>query len=489
MKFVRTITIVGGGSSAWMTAAFLAKNNPDMYVTVVDKEIGSPVGVGEGTTLAFGEFMTACGFEIDEWFPGVDATFKSAIMFPNWREKGHNIWHPFWLNDSLENDTADLASVWSKNQNYDYKIYGSMLYDTSIKNKIDLANPHAYAYHIDAGKLVTFIQSKLQGKVRFIKSEVVDIKKTGNTIDELHLKDGSVITSDLYIDCTGFIGLLKDNPKRVDVTNRLFCNTAIAGHIPYIDKNEEMHPYVISEAVDCGWVWNIPVQSRIGSGLVFNRDITDIEDAKDYFVKYWNNRVSKDKLKVLKWDPYYNEDFWRDNVVSIGLSAGFIEPLESTGLALIAAGIVKLQAKIRDNTMTEMDAERYNLDMKSTFEDCIDFVSMHYSITNRTEPFWQYVKETYKPSEKILAYAELTKEHVRYHRQAKDLNVFSGANWTCWMAQLGYPVGEARDNLTKDQAEAVMLKHHNEVEKFRFNQSRHHYTEIQRLSEFYKNKR
>jgi tryptophan halogenase len=486
VNLMRSLVIVGGGSSAWLTAAYISHNSPNIKITVIDKEIGNPVGVGEGTTLAFPKLMQDSGFDQAEWMMAVDATYKSAIVFPGWGSADKEIWHPFFLNQILEDGKTSLLEVWSKNQHYDYRHYGSMLYDTSINhNKVDLYDAGAYAFHVDCGKLVQYIQKKLENKITFIKSEVVAIQRNGDLITNLTLKDGQNITGDLYVDCTGFKGMLKENPKRVDLKGRLFCDTAVAGHIPYISREEEMRPYVVSEAVACGWIWDIPVQTRIGSGLVFNREITDIEEAKDFFCQYWNNRITKDKLKVLMWDPYYNEDFWKGNVVSIGLSAGFIEPLESTGLALISAGIVKLEAKIRDNTWSKNDADYYSLDMKLLFEDCVDFISMHYSRNTRPEKFWKFVQETYKPSDKILAYAELMKDSIRLHRNAKDFNIFSGANWTCWMAQLGYPVGAANDGYSQQEAKKIMLKYYNGVEKFRHNHSRHHATEIDRLRTYY----
>ena len=211
--------------------------------------------------------------------------------------------------------------------------------------------------------------------------------------------------------------------------------------MPYEDRDKELHPYVISEAVDCGWIWNIPVETRIGSGLVFNRSITDPEDAKKYFCEYWNNRVTPDKLKVIDWTPYYNNNIWHENVISIGLSAGFIEPLESTGLALITEGIFQLSRRLTDLTWNDYDREIYNNTMKCFFEESIDFVSMHYAKTERTEPFWQVVRNTIKVSEKQNFYTEWLADPSRPMPQGgKDSNFFTAPNWTTWLVQMGYPV-------------------------------------------------
>ena len=181
-----------------------------------------------------------------------------------------------------------------------------------------------------------------------IESDVVDVIWNGEDVDHVVLKDGREIKSDLFVDCTGFAKLLsKDNKHDIDLSDRLYTNTAVAGRIEYQDRDTEMHPYTHACAMDDGWVWITPITSRIGSGMVFNRDITDIEDAKESFCNFWEGRISKDELKVLQWNPVMSSEPWRGNVVSIGLSSGFIEPLESTGIALICRGIEFIEETIK----------------------------------------------------------------------------------------------------------------------------------------------
>lgn len=461
---VETIAIVGGGTSAWLAAAYISKKKPHYNILVIDKEIGSPVGVGEGTLLGFGQIMEQCGFTPEEWFFEIDATFKSGILFPKWGLSNSDVWHPFSFPMHHRFDLSSM-DVWSARQDLDFKINGLSMYDVSVNhNKIDIEmlRHGNYAYHIDCSKLVGMIQDKIlkSRNVTSIKSEVVDIVRCGGNIQHLVLKDTQTISADLYIDCTGFKHLLHDSAERVTVENRLFCNTAIAGHIPYIDKNKEMVPYVISEAVDHGWIWNIPVQSRIGSGLVFNREITSIDDAKDFFVKYWNNRISKDQLKVIDWTPYYNKNMWHGNVVSIGLSAGFIEPLESTGVALIITGLEQLMFRLGIDYYTDKDIDIYNHTMIGYFEDCIDFVSMHYSNVEKDSKFWKWVKETRIKSSRQQQFENnmiSDKEKLSLGSQGF---VFNGTNWVCWLVQLGLPLSK-KSMLSYEQANELILSHAN----------------------------
>jgi tryptophan halogenase len=272
--------------------------------------------------------------------------------------------------------------------------------------------------------------------------------KTDNVITKLILENGTEHVADLFIDCTGWANLLK-TPKKVNLENRLFCNTAVAGHIPYIDKETEFRPYVISEAVDHGWIWKIPVQERFGSGMVFNRNITDIEEAKEYFVNHWDNRISKDRLRVIDWTPYYVENCWEGNVVSIGLSSGFIEPLESTGLAFMRAGIRRLSDKISLGRWDTYDVDLYNSQMVRMYEDTVDFINMHYADSQRQSPFWDHVRSTHTKSKSQLFYEDYMKDPEKAFKNIPDTpgdgKMFNHVNWILWMIQLGYPVNKNID--------------------------------------------
>jgi len=266
----------------------------------------------------------------------------------------------------------------------------------------------------------------------------------------------------LYIDCTGFLKLLSKNVNIVDLKGRLFCDTALAAPIPYADKDNECHPYVISERVEHGWLWKIPVQTRIGSGLVFNKFITSIEDAKRFFVNYWNNRIDVNNLKLLNWTPQYSNTPWNGNIVSIGLSAGFIEPLESTGIALIIAGIEKLELILHNGYYTDADVEFYNLIMTQDFEDAVDFVNMHYD-QPADSAFWKWVKENYIESEKCNFFKNKIQKSNGILPHSPTRHFFSANNWVCWLIQLGNTVNS---NVNKNDAnELLKLFYKNEKNK------------------------
>lgn len=444
---MENMIIVGGGTAGWMAASYFAENRPDINITLIDKEVGTPIGVGEATVLDFKPFMDKCSIPQTEWMSFADATFKSGIMFPGWKHKDNTVWHPFLAKVMFDQYTQWDLWAMTQTDNFTESVLG--MYDVSLHNKVDLQDLDCYAYHVDCSKLVQLMKRRLENRITFISSDVENVVKENTNITKLVLSNGQEVSGDLYIDCTGFKSILKTQDK-VSLDDRLFCNTAIAGHVEYQDKGKEMRPYVISEAVDHGWIWNIPVQSRIGTGLVFNRDITDIETAKEYFVTHWNNRINKDNLKVINWDPYYINNMWEGNVVSIGLSAGFIEPLESTGLALMRLGIEKIHDQIHHTlNVDEHSRNIFNSSMLKIYNENVDFVNMHYADTERTEPFWNYVKSKHRKSSMQLLLEEKLRtpdERITIFTNNEAPGVqFHSSNWVLWLIQMNYPVNQHLD--------------------------------------------
>ena len=434
MSSINDIVIVGGGSSGWLTAAAFVNELPFANITLIDKEVSTPVSVGEATLLGFQNFLNNnCGFDPTEYLKELDVGLKGGILFPDWGYDGSRVWHPFWF--------PPVIDGWSNNKEKNLR-ESMLLYECSMKNMIDKERlGDSYALHIDCIKLIEYIQRKIH--INLKKSEVKGIKRHRNgNISSLILEDGSKVYGDVFIDCTGFKSILKDRRDRVDLSNRLYVDTAIAGHVDYVYQ-KEFTPYVSCPAVDHGWIWKIPLRTKIGTGLVFNRNITDIEEAKEYFNTYWKGRT--DELKVIDWTPYYDKNMWDGNVISIGLSGGFIEPLESTGLALIVEGIVMFTKLIKTGYYNEYDVDYFNKWMVFGFEQCIDFVNGHYSKSYKDTKFWQYVRDNYKSSETLDFYINNMKSDKKSLIEGKGY-IFGGANWIYWLAQMGYDISPKPDD-------------------------------------------
>jgi tryptophan halogenase len=462
MKKIKSITIVGGGSAAWLAATYIQNNFWDIPLTVIDKEVGNPIGVGEATVLTFPAFLRQCGINLPQWFQNVDGTYKAGIDFPNWVEPGRKIYHPFFLNKSYFDLKCTQYDIWAQNQKLDFRHHSIPSYQNTMMNKVDMFNAfETLAYHIDAGKLVTELQNICANTVNVIKSDVVKVNKDiDGYITSLELKNGVTHTSDFYLDCTGFLSLLKDR-KKVELldTGRLFTNAAVAGHVPYEDVDKERVPYVSCPAVDHGWIWKIPTQSRIGSGMVFNSNITDPEEAKKYFCEHWNNRIKPENLKLIDWTPYYSENFWEKNVVSIGLSGGFIEPLESTGLASMTYGVQELALHIPQYAYTEASIDMYNKTMMAWYSDAVDFVGSHYADSKWDTKFWNYVKESHVKSPRHLFYEDWLKDPERtFYSDVSSKTLFHPQNWQLWLIQMGYSVNVDLNRLSPMQTDFAMTE-------------------------------
>ena len=423
------VVIVGGGTAGWLSAAAFLHELPFANITLIDKEESTPVSVGEATLIGFEGFLKdKCGFPPEEYLRNMDVTLKGGILFPDWGMNGNAPWHPFTF--------PNIVDKWSTTQNEPLETQMA-LYNCSMRNSIDRTQlDGGYALHVDCLKLIEYIKAKIEHKITYIQSSVKNIRRNQG-IKSLFLQNGTQVRGDVFIDCTGVDSLLKDKRRKVDLSDRLYVNTAVAGHVDYIERHRELRPFVVCHAVDDGWIWNIPLKSKIGTGLVFNRNITDPEDAKKILSNYWNGRT--DELKILNWEPYYDLNQWEKNVISIGLSAGFIEPLESTGIALILEGISTAATKLKTGYFNDYDIDCYNSWMVSMFECCTDFVNMHYSKVTKDTPFWNYVKDNYKMSDAQEFYLDNMKSSDPSVVDGKD-HFFGGANWIHWLIMLGYPI-------------------------------------------------
>ena len=445
--------IVGGGTSGWVSAISLLKKIDDVEVVLIDKEEDDQIGVGEATILnGFDHFMTTyCEFNEREWKTELDAIPKAGILFPDWGKEGNEVWHPFVFPPASSEHNIPMVDALSHYSDESLKDY-LPLYESGLENKVDVADKDAYAWHIDCLKLIRYIEKYIKNtyhKFTHIRSTVKNINRLNDgTITSLVCENEQVIDGDFFVDCTGFKSILKENRDTVSFQDRLFVDTAIAGHVQYADgfshkthtfqQYNQPWPFVECPAVEHGWIWKIPLKSRIGTGMVFNRNITDVEDAKDYFVNYWDKRINRDSLKAIPWSPYYDKNPWDKNVVSIGLSSGFIEPLESTGVALIIGGATTFVAIIKGKYFNNITSDLYNVQVRHIFETCADFVSMHYGLSERKGKFWDYVRDTWKPSSYLEAMADNFDNSYPTIKDPRQCLMFNEDNWTCWMLQLGY---------------------------------------------------
>jgi Tryptophan halogenase. len=272
---------------------------------------------------------------------------------------------------------------------------------------------------------------------------------------------------------------LRKSVDRVDLSDRLFVNSAVAGHVPYQDIQEEFKPYTVCETTDHGWVWQIAIKSRIGTGMLFDRNITDEEEAKKYFCKYWDHRIAPENLKILKWDPFYLRDPWKGNVVCLGLSSGFIEPLESTGVGTAIVAATRLSNILKERAFQQYDIDFYNSQLVTLFEDAADFVAAHYAENKKQSEFWDHVRNKFVPSEKMkLILDDFNNVDKPVHYDGNLFRFFNGVGWTLLMIQLGFKVLPKSLPVSSEQGRYELIKDYVEITKYRWNHSSNHLEEI-----------
>ncbi|HMJ53733.1 MAG TPA: tryptophan halogenase family protein [Polyangiaceae bacterium] len=410
MKRVGSIAIVGGGSAGWMAAAYLSKVLVDVKVTLVESAKIPTIGVGEATTPMIHNFLTELGFTSpDQWMPACDATYKTGILFENWFEKGDRYWHPFELLDYVD-DHTHTGHCWLTKHAVDgggFRDRGSFAEQYFCSTTLNVGHnrmplyANLLAYHFDAAKFGKLLQG-VSPAVNHVVDEVIDVPvdDQGN-IAALVTAEHGRIEADLYIDCTGFrrqlIGKADPEQKVQSWQKALFNDRAFVVRIPYGEKanlEERLHPYVKASAQSAGWVWSIPLFDRMSHGYVYSSNFLSDADAEREMEKYCGDQFHKSAVRMqVRFVTGKLPHLWAKNCVAIGLAGGFVEPLESSGLAITQVGIDWLASMLDARYYDERIVNRYNMHLDKFYLDIIHFITAHYCFTSREDtPYWKAVK-------------------------------------------------------------------------------------------------
>ena len=378
------ISIVGGGSAGWMTATTFVKLFPEFDITLIESPDIETVGVGESTLFQINRWLREVDIKYSDFLNHVDGVFKHSIKFTNfYKEDSGSFHYPFFAGGEGPNPN----SWWHKKNQIpstplsDYAESINPLALIAENNKFD---PNLqFAYHFDATKFGIWLRDKVcKHHVKHIKSNVV-----GYNGDSITLENGKEIDADLFIDCTGFKSLLLDS-EFISYSHLLPNDSAVSTHIQYTNIEEQMHPYTECTAIDNGWVWNIPLRNKIGTGYVYSSKYLSQEEAEKEFSSYLGDKdlkFSHTKMRIGR-----HEKTWVGNVVAIGLSAGFIEPLESNGLLTVHDNLLSLVKVLRRGKPSQFSKDLYNRDVELIFEEWVDFVVSHYALSQREDtPYWK----------------------------------------------------------------------------------------------------
>ncbi|MEP3478803.1 MAG: tryptophan halogenase family protein [Fuerstiella sp.] len=408
------IVIVGGGTSGWMTAAMLSHSltTAECCITVVDDGKGG-IGVGEATIPSIIQLVRHLGVDEAEFMRACDATWKLGIQFCNWKEEGHTAWHPFGQ-CGAKIDHRDLFHYWLADQTRSYQSY-SLNWSASLAGKSphsktsrsQIAADGAYAFHLNSEKLAGWLKQQAISNGTQVVADRIESVATDdvNQVSHVSLPDGTSLQADLFIDCTGFNGLLISKCQSadwVDYSDQLLCDKAVAMKLPATKLKQ---PFTNSQALSSGWAWDIPLMNGRGVGYVYSSHFISDEAAANELQQHVRSsqKVMDKSLHLLQMKVGRREIAWAGNVLAVGLSAGFIEPLESSGLHLIQTAVERLLKYLPTaNGSTRAGVEEdgqsglrsaYNAETAIQFDEIRDFVQLHYLLNQREEPFWKAARE------------------------------------------------------------------------------------------------
>ena len=418
MQKTDKIVIVGGGSSGWMSAATLVSFFPDKEITVVESPDYPTVGVGESTLGHINDWLNAVGLREEDFLYYVDGSYKLSIKFTDFYKENSGSFHYPFGQPCFEDSPLGLNSWFLKKALYpdlpvhDYvrTFYPAMTlvdqnkYSENRSGRLKNFDPRTdVAYHFDATKFGIYLKEKfcLPRGVKLVEDTVVNVNIDESGISSLDLLSGGRIEADLYIDCTGWKSLLLGESLKEpfdSFEDILPNNRAWAARVPYVDKRIELEPFTNCTALDHGWAWNIPLWSRLGCGYVYSDKYVTPESALEEFKNYLmsdkmrvqnEERVQELEFRDLRFRVGIHKRTWVSNVVAIGLSAGFIEPLESNGLFTVHEFLLKLAKSLRRGEVSQWDRDVYNHATRGIFENFAEFVALHYALSRRTSSqYW-----------------------------------------------------------------------------------------------------
>jgi tryptophan 7-halogenase len=446
---IKKIVIVGGGTAGWMTAAALGKVLGQDYasITLVESDAIGTVGVGEATIPQINVFNRLIGIDENDFVRRTKGSFKLGIQFVDWARIGHSYFHPFGRY-GLDMHGVSFHAYWLRLYQQglvpwidEYCIQAKAAEMGKFMRPFDAGNSPlseiAYAFHFDAGLYALFLRDHAEksGVVRQ-EGKIVQIHRDGESgfIQSVELEDGTIIHGELFIDCSGFHGLLIEGALGAgyeDWSNWLPCNRALA--VP-CESVEEITPYTRSTAREAGWQWRIPLQHRTGNGYVYCNDYISDDEASAKLLANLDGKALADP-RPIKFTTGRRRKYWDKNVVAIGLASGFMEPLESTSIWMIQSGIAHLLANFPDRNFADVDRDRYNRVLGTITEETRDFLILHYKATERNDtPFWDYCRNMAIP-EKLAEKMQVFMNSGRVFRENEEL--FTETSWFAVMIGQG----------------------------------------------------
>ncbi|MES2824174.1 MAG: tryptophan halogenase family protein [Pseudomonadota bacterium] len=412
-KATRSIIIVGGGTAGWITAGRIAAhhnaNSSDgIRVTLVESPNIPIIGVGEGTWPTMRNTLIKLGISETDFMRECDASFKQGAKFAKWVDGSRDdfYYHPLMLPQGF--GTTNLVPYWQayrteKLQNKSFSAavcFQEAICEQGLAPKTittpEFSSVANYAYHLNAGKFATFLQKHCCEKlgVTHVLADVVSVNSAdGGDISSVNTTQAGEIRGDLFIDCTGFSSLLLGQHLQVpfiDCSDVLFIDTAIAVQIPYETADAPIASHTISTAQEAGWIWDIGLTHRRGVGHVYSSHHTSDAEALQRLEEYVGPAIKNASLRKIPIQSGHRQVFWKNNCVAVGLSAGFLEPLEASALVLVELSATMIAEQLPAcREVMDIAAKRFNETFSYRWARIIDFLKLHYILSKRNDnQFW-----------------------------------------------------------------------------------------------------
>ena len=440
---VTKVTIVGGGTAGWMTAAMLSQFLTHVEIQLVESEEIGTIGVGEATIPHIRNYLRLAGVDPVEMIRETKASFKLGIQFVGWGDVGESYIHGFgkigrdmmWLRtyqlwlaargrspDSCK--TLDHYSISCRAALRNKFIFPEARHRNSPIADMD------YAYHFDASLFAKFLRRLSEARgVKRIEGRVVEVGEDSESgfIERLRLANGLEVDGELFIDCSGGRALLIGDTLGVGYDNWsewLLCDRAMA--VP-CESVSPLTPYTRSTAGRAGWQWRIPLQHRIGNGYAYASSLLSDDEAANTLLANLDGKPL-DEPRPVRFSPGRRQKAWEKNVVALGLSSGFLEPLESTSIHMIQSGIYRLLTLFPRRGFSQADVDEYNLQSSKEYEHVRDFIIAHYKVTRRDgDPFWDHVRTMQVP-DALANRLELFRSSGRFFKHSA-LELFAEESW------------------------------------------------------------
>ena len=388
---MKKVVIVGSGTAGLISAAMIKTYWGDRVdVSLYHDASKGTISVGESTTPYINAFLSFIGIPANEIIRELDVTVKLGIDFNNWIPN-QSFFHGF-NSVNIEGRRDDSPSTYSiLNDDFNSGFLYNEPTDTVPET---LFNDFSHALHIDTKQFIDFLTKKLEGKINLVDDLVEDVVVENGNISRIVCKNSGVVEGDLFIDASGFNKILFQHldPKWNDMSRYLPIDRAIPQQVPY-EFDGKLPSYTVSEATENGWIWKIPIGDRYGTGYLYSSKFTSDEDAREkynqWLIDNFNTELETDR--IIKYKPGYYEDYWIGNCLAVGLSSGFVEPLESTGIHLIIKQMYDLIFFNSNLENLSFNRKSANIINRELYDDIINFVALHYCTNRNDSEFWRHM--------------------------------------------------------------------------------------------------